>query len=339
MRVLQIKKPMDAVFSEKETGKPLQGQALIQMKRVGICGSDIHIFKGSNPFTIYPRIIGHEMAGEVFEINGTKPDIKIGTHVVIDPVLNCGKCDTCKRHHPNVCANLQVMGVHTDGGFSEQIIVPLENLYKVSDFMNWETAVLVEPFSIGFNVCERTAVCPEDRVLIIGSGVIGNTAMLTAKMLGAKVIVCDIDDKKLFRAKELGADYVVNSKDVSLNDKINELTNGDGVTVVIDAACIPSLFQLLLECAAPGGRVGILGFSKDFSQITQFEITKKELTVVGSRLSNRMFSKVINAFEQGLLNPEVLIEGIYPFTEAQAILKHIADSGSGMGKNIISFQR
>lgn len=337
MKVLQVRKPMDSVFSEKEIGKPLEGQALIQMRRVGICGSDIHIFKGSNPFTVYPRIIGHEMTGEVLEINGTKPDIKIGTHVVIDPVLNCGKCDACKRNHPNVCTNLQVMGVHTDGGFSEQIIVPLENLYKVPDFMDWETAVLVEPFSIGFNVCNRTAVCSEDRVLIIGCGVIGNTALLTAKMLGATVIVCDIDDKKLFRAKELGADYVVNSKDGLLTDKINEFTKGDGVTVVIDAACIPSLFQILLECAAPGGRVGILGFSKEVSQITQFEITKKELTIAGSRLSNRMFSKVINAFEQGLLKPEVLIEKIYPFTEAQTVLKHIADSGSGMGKNILSF--
>jgi len=337
MKVLQIRKPADAVFSEKEPEKPLQGQALIQIKRVGICGSDIHIFKGSNPFTVYPRIIGHEMTGEVLEINGTKPDIEIGTHVVIDPVLNCGKCDACKRNHPNVCTNLQVMGVHVDGGFSEQITVPLENLYAIPDSMSWETAVLVEPFSIGFNVCERTAVCSEDRVLIIGCGVIGNTAMLTAKMLGAKVIVCDIDDKKLFRAKELGADYVINSKDNFLTDKINELTNGDGVTVVIDAACIPSLFQTLLECAAPGGRVGILGFSKDFSQITQFEITKKELTVAGSRLSNRKFSKVINAFEQGLLKPEVVIEKIYPFAEAQTVLKHIADSGSGMGKNIVSF--
>lgn len=337
MKVLQIRKPMEAVFSEKETEKPLPGQALIRIKRVGICGSDIHIFKGSNPFTIYPRIIGHEMTGEVLEINGIKPDIRIGTHVVIDPVLNCGTCDACRRNHPNVCENLQVIGVHTDGGFSEQITVPLENLYAIPDSMSWETAVLVEPFSIGFNVCERTAVGSEDRVLIIGCGVIGNTAMLTAKMLGAKVIVCDIDDKKLFRAKELGADYVINSKDNFLTDKINELTNGDGVTVVIDAACIPSLFQTLLECTAPGGRVGILGFSKDFSQIAQFEITKKELTVVGSRLSNRKFSKVINAFEQGLLKPEVVIEKIYPFAEAQTVLKHIADSGSSMGKNIVSF--
>ncbi len=337
MKVLQIRKPMEAVFSEKKTGKPLEGQALIQMKRIGICGSDIHIFKGSNPFTIYPRIIGHEMAGKVLEINGTKSGIKIGTHVVIDPVLNCGKCDACKRNHPNVCTNLQVMGVHTDGGFSEQIIVPLENLYVIPDSMPWETAVLVEPFSIGFNVCDRTAVCPQDRVLIIGCGVIGNTALLTAKMSGAKVIVCDIDDKKLFRAKELGADYVVNGKDGLLTDKINELTKGDGVTVVIDAACIPSLFQTLLECASPGGRVGILGFSKDVSQITQFEITKKELTVAGSRLSNRMFSKVINAFEQGVLKPEVLIEKIYPFAEAQSVLKHIADLGSGIGKTILRF--
>jgi L-gulonate 5-dehydrogenase len=230
-----------------------------------------------------------------------------------------------------------VMGVHTDGGFSSQMIVPASNLHVVSGSMSWDKAVLVEPFSIGANVCARTGVTSGDRVLIMGSGVIGNAALLTAKMLGAEVIVCDIDKSKLETAIKLGADYTINSKDVDLKEQVALITKGDGVTVVIDAACVPGLFQTILECAAPGGRIGILGFSKDFSQVNHYEITRKELTIVGSRLNNRRFPQVIEWFEKGMIEPGQLINAVYPFSEAEKVLKRIAESGVNNGKTIISF--
>jgi len=337
MKVLQVIKPGETSVTDKELGKLQSGEVLVDIKRVGICGSDIHIFKGSNPFTVYPRVIGHEMTGLIAE---TAPDVQglqQGDRVVIDPVLSCGLCDACRRGHPNVCGRLKVMGVHADGGFAGQIIVPAVNAHIVPQSMSWEKAVLVEPFSIGANICARTGIGRGDRVLVMGSGVIGNAALMTAKMLGAEVIVCDIDNDKLAKAAELGADHTINSAELVLQEEIFRITGGDGVTVVIDAACLPSLFQSLLECAAPGGRIGVLGFSKDFSEINQFEITRKELTIAGSRLNNRRFPQVIKWFEDGQLEPEKLINAVHSFEDAERILKEIASTGVNNGKTIIRF--
>ena len=196
MRVLQVTQPGVVLVAEKEGRALKSGEALVDIKRVGICGSDILIYNGGNPFTVYPRVIGHEMAGVVSAIAPDVTGIAVGDRVSIDPVLHCGECDACRRGHPNVCSHLQVMGVHTDGGFASQHIVPAQNLYRVPDTLSWEVATMVEPFSIGSNICDRTRITTGDRVLIVGSGVIGNTVLLTAKMLGAEVIVCDIVDEK-----------------------------------------------------------------------------------------------------------------------------------------------
>ncbi len=337
MKVLQVVKPHEVLIKDKEVRALESGEVLIDVKRVGICGSDLLIYNGDNPFTIYPRVIGHEIAGVVAQVAVDVTDFAVGDRVSIDPVLNCGVCDACRRGHPNVCSDLKVMGVHTDGGFASQFIAPAKNLYKVPEHLSWETAVLVEPFSIGSNICERTRITKGDRVLIVGSGVIGSTVLMTARMLGAEVIVCDIVDEKLDLAKTLGACATINSAKSDIKKEVMRLTGGDGVTVVVDAASIPSLFLTLLECLAPGGRMGILGFSKKESVVNQFEITRKEITIIGSRLNNRRFPNVIDSFAKGLLNPEVLLEGVHPFTEAEAIIQKLAVSGMNGGKTVISF--
>jgi len=337
MKVLQVAKPHEVLIIDKEVRALEAGEVLVDVKRVGICGSDLLIYNGDNPFTIYPRVIGHEIAGIVAQVAVDVSDFAVGDRVCIDPVLNCGVCDACRRGHPNVCSSLQVMGVHTDGGFASQFIVPAKNLYKVPEHLSWETAVLVEPFSIGSNICERTRITKGDRVLIVGSGVIGNTVLMTARMLGAEVIVCDILDEKLETAKALGSCATINSAKSDIKEEVIHITDGDGVTVVVDAASIPSLFLTLLECLAPGGRMGILGFSKKESVVNQFEITRKEITIIGSRLNNRRFPYVIDSFAKGLLNPEVLLEGVHPFTEAETIIQKLAASGMNGGKTVISF--
>lgn len=337
MNVLQVTKPGELLVIERDVRPLEQGEVLIDVKRVGVCGSDILIYNGGNPFTIYPRVIGHEIAGVVAKVASDVTEFSAGDRVTIDPVLNCGQCDACRRGHPNVCSNLRVMGVHTDGGFASQHIVPAKNLYKVPASLSWEAAAFVEPFSIGSNICSRAQVGPGDRVLIVGSGVIGNTVLMTAKMLGAEVIVCDIVDEKLDKAKELGADTVFNSGKLNLKDEVMRITDGDGVTVVVDAASIPSLFLTLLECLAPGGRMGVLGFSKNECTVNQFEITRKEITIVGSRLNNRRFPSVIDSFAKGLLKPELLLDKVVPFEEVEQTLKDLVAFGMNKGKTMISF--
>jgi L-gulonate 5-dehydrogenase len=229
---------------------------------------------------------------------------------------------------------LQVLGVHTDGAFASQIVVPESNAYSVPQDMDWNTAVMVEPFSIGANICNKTGIGEGDRVLVVGSGIIGNTVLLTAKMLGAQVIMCDIDDSKLMRAESLGANHTMNTRNTPLDQEIDRITENDGVTVVIDAACIPSMFQTLLECTAPGGRIGILGFSKEFSKVNQFEITRKELMIFGSRLNNRMFPQVIKTFSTGQINPQLLIERVVSIDTVKEVLEEVERTGIMNGKTI-----
>ena len=338
MEILQITEPFKAELLEKNDPSELGADEIIlDVKRVGVCGSDVHIYSGHNPFAIYPRIIGHEITGIVAAVGDSVVKFREGDHVVLNPATNCEVCDACKRGHINTCSKLEVLGVHRDGGFSSKFVAKEKWAYKIADDMSWDTAVLVEPFTIGANVNARVNTREGDRVLIIGAGVIGTVAMMVAKMKGATVTVADIMETNLQKAKELGADYVINSKEKNLYEEGMNLTDGNGFTVVIDAACVPGMFMQLLECAAIGGRIGILGFSKDMTEINQFEITRKELTIAGSRLSNKQFASVIEWFEKGMLKPEGVINKVYPFAEAIAVIEQQYAGKLGFGKNIISF--
>lgn len=337
MKSLVVTSPLNAEFRELEEIRPVGSEVLIRVKRVGICGSDIHIYRGSNPFTKYPRVIGHEIAGEVILIGSDVTRFQVGDRVVVNPVLNCGVCDTCLRNHSNVCSNLEVLGVHQDGGFASQIKVKEENVYSVSKNLSWDQAVLVEPFSVGANICTLLQIDKHDRVLIIGAGVIGTVALMVCKMLGAQVIISDIDDDTLTNAEKNGADFVVNSSSRDIKDAVDHFTDNCGATAIIDAACIPSLFQVILECAAPGGRVGILGFSQKMSSINQFEITRKELSIFGSRLNNKRFPMVIEWFEKEMLKPELLIKDRFPFSESLEVINSLSSNKSSPGKTIITF--
>ncbi len=337
MKIFQVTEPFKVEFLEKsDPAVTADDEMLISVKRVGVCGSDVHIYSGHNPFAVYPRIIGHEIAGIVEKIGSGVKGFSVGDHVVLNPAVNCGVCDACKRGHVNTCSKLEVLGVHRDGGFCSKCVVKESWAYKINADIDWDTAVLVEPFSIGANVNSRVGTREGDRVLVIGAGVIGSIAMMVAKLLGATVTMVDIQESNLEKAMELGADYTINTSDNDLYAAAMELTGGDGYTVVIDAACIPGMFMQLLEVAAIGGRIGVLGFSKEMTEINQFEITRKELTLAGSRLSNNQFAKVVAWFEEGKLRPEGVINKVYPFEQAAEVIEKQYAGDLGFGKNIIA---
>ena len=180
------------VFDMPPVEPPGTGEVTVRVERAGICGSDIHILHGSNPFARYPRVIGHEFAGVIeawARDRGLKPRCRSKT--VVDPVVACGRCYPCRVGRPNVCANLQVFGVHRDGGFRERLNVPAMNCVPVPDGMPIEVAALAEPFLSRANVLTRTGISPDDTVLIYGAGTVGITVLQVAKLHGARCIVAD----------------------------------------------------------------------------------------------------------------------------------------------------
>jgi L-gulonate 5-dehydrogenase len=298
---------------------------LVQVKAVGICGTDLHIFHGERADVQLPRVMGHELSGVVAETGSAVQKHKSGDRVILDPVIACGTCPICKKGHRNVCPSVKCFGVQVDGGFQDYIVVHEDVLYKIPDAVSFEQAALAEPFSIAVNIASRLGVHPGDQAVIIGSGTIGLVCLQIFKSLGAKVLISDVEDAKLEVAKKCGADKIVNSKKEDLKEAIMNYYPV-GADVVIDAVGVSALFALSLDLAAPTARVAVIGFDAKPADIAPVTITKKELTLVGSRMNCNRFPEVVESFRKGGLNIDLLISRKYPVEEIQkAFDETIAD--------------
>lgn len=221
-----VGKRMIEICREDFKEAPEADEVLIQVKAVGICGTDIHIFNGERTDVEYPRVMGHELSGIVVETGKDVANVKAGDHVVLDPVMACGTCRTCKRGHENVCESVKCFGVQMDGGFQDYIRVPAKQVYAVSEQIPFEEAAVAEPFSVAANILSRAEVAAGDRVAVIGAGTIGLCIVQGAKSIGAGVLAMDISDRKLEKAKEFGADACVNTKDTAFSSAVEAFAPG-----------------------------------------------------------------------------------------------------------------
>ncbi|HLZ05295.1 MAG TPA: Zn-dependent oxidoreductase [Bradyrhizobium sp.] len=310
MRSLVVERPGSLSIEKRPLPEPAPGEVRVRVERAGICGSDIHILHGSNPFARYPRVIGHEFFGRI-DAAGDGVAIRPGTRVVIDPVIGCGNCYPCSVGRPNVCANLQVLGVHRDGGFSEFACVPIGSVHALPDGIDDVQAPLVEPFSVATNITDHTGAYATDTALVYGAGPIGLTVIQVLKYIYGvrELIVTDRIDARLEAARANGADRAINTARIDLPTELASLAIRP--TLLIDAACHPSILGEAIEIASPAARIGIMGFSGDPSTIVQQRITSKELAIHSSRLNCGKFAKVIDWFATGRLHPERLVTHRY----------------------------
>jgi L-gulonate 5-dehydrogenase len=308
------------------------------VKRVGICGSDIHILHGKNPFAVYPRVWGHEFVGEVADTGAGVKSVKKGDRIVVEPILYCGSCYACRQERPNVCVDLKVFGVHTDGGCAEYVIVPEANAHILPEGLNWDEAALIEPFTIGAQACYRGNVQQGDHVLVMGAGTIGLTAASIAKLYGAVVIVSDLVDEKLNYAKSRGADYVINSGKEDMIKRVTEITGGTGPNVTIDAVCIKKTFEDAVLVTSTAGRVVELSFNETPSEIAPVNIIKKELTVCGSRLQTKRFPVVIDFIKSGKLPLAGFVSKVYPVSQMAEAFEYTEKNNASVRKVLISFE-
>ncbi len=318
MLAISVEQPHHLAIRPDGVPAPGAEEIAVRVVRAGICGSDMHILHGSNPFAVYPRVIGHEFAGEVEAVGSAVAGFAVGDHVVIDPVVACGHCYPCRVGRPNVCANLQVFGVHRDGGFRSHVAVPAGNAVKVAPSLPFAIAALAEPFSIAANVLLRTGCTVDDTVLIYGAGTVGLTVLQVAKLHGARVIVADLDAARLERASAFGADRVIDARRVGVPGAVAAENEGLGPSLVIDGAGVPSLLAEAVALASPAGRIGVLGFSPEPSALVQQEVVRKELSVFGSRLNRRLLPQVVAWLESGRLQPAPMITQTFAAEDARA---------------------
>ena len=310
---------------------------IIKVKSAGICGSDISIYTGTSPVATYPRVIGHEFAGQVIEIGSDVKDITKGDHVTVNPVCSCGECTVCKKQRSNVCSNLSVMGVHLDGGFCEYVKVPSKNVFVLDKKMPWEQAAIIEPYAVAAQVVDRGSIKANDKVLICGCGLIAMTILQVCNIIGAECIMSDILPYRLEQAKKYGAKHVINSNEENLIDAVKKITGGELVDVAIDAACVSETLKQAALCVRSAGVVVTLGFHDKIAQITEFNITSRELDIRGSRLNNNKFPQVIKWIEEGKLDNSKIITNKYEFTKIEDAINKFKNPDIGTMKIILNF--
>ena len=311
---------------------------IVRITSGGICGSDIGIYNGTNSLATYPRLIGHEFGGIVTETGKNVTSVKAGDKVAVDPVISCGHCYACRIGRHNVCSTLEVMGVHRDGGFAEFVCAPEANIHKFHKDFDESFLGLVETFTIGVEINRRGQITKGDKVLIMGSGPIGIAAMQVAKRNGAEVIMTDLVKERLDKALSMGADEVVLVSEENLEERLLKFTDGEGIPVIVDTVCIPSSFEQSVQLACPAGRIVVLGLKNVPSQITMADITKKELTIAGSRLNNNCFDEVIAGFEDGTLHPEQLMTKSYNYKDIMEALTMITEHPQDVLKLVLKFE-
>lgn len=311
---------------------------MIRITSGGICGSDIGIYNGTNSLATYPRLIGHEFGGIVESVGPDVTNVKPGDQVAVDPVISCGHCYACKIGRHNVCRDLEVMGVHRDGGFAEYVKAPAKNVHLYHKKIDESLLALAEPYTIGMEINKRAQIQKGDQVLIMGSGPIGICAMQVAKRNGARVIMTDLVKERLEIAKNMGADETVSVTEENLVERLDQLTDGEGIPVIVDTICTPSSFEESVQLACPAGRIVCLGLKDRPSSICMTDITKKELTIVGSRLNNNCFDEVIAGFEDGSLEPQKLMTKAYNYKEIKEALTMIIEHPKDVLKIVLKFE-
>ena len=283
MKAIKIIKPGVVKLVELNKPKVSVGEILIKLKALGLCGSDLKTYQGQNQMVIYPRIPGHEIAGEIVQTGEEVPsEFQVGRLVTVSPYTSCGKCVACQQGRVNCCPYNQTLGVQRDGAAVEFITVPYSKVFLAGDLPE-EQIACIEPLSVGWHATNRAQIRSEDIVLVFGCGMIGLGVIAASTYKGAKVIAVDIDDLKLKKAKALGAIYTVNSQKENLEKKIFHLTRGQGVNVVIEAVGLTETFKKAIDLVCFAGRVVYIGYAKALVEYDTSLFVKKELDIKGSR--------------------------------------------------------
>lgn len=327
-------------FEYKSAGKPdlKKGNAIIKIKRMGICGTDLHAYEGTQPFFEYPRILGHELSGELVEFDDA-PGFQIGEPVTFIPYFNCGHCIACRMGKPNCCSNLKVCGVHQHGGMVEYLSVPSYSLVH-GEGLTFNELALIEPLAIGAHGVRRANIQEGEFVLIVGAGPIGLGTMKFAQIAGAKVIALDIDEKRLaFCREKLNIGHTINALLPNVTERLMEITNAEMPTVVIDATGSLKAINNSFKYMAHGARYVLIGLQKGEVCFSHPEFHKREATLMSSRNATRAdFELVISTMKKKEVDPETFITHEVLFENVKDEFEQWLDPENGVIKVMVQMK-
>ncbi len=337
MKYIVCQKPGEFRLLEKEKPTVAPGKALLKIKAIGICGTDLHAYAGNQAFFKYPRILGHELGAEVVALGAGVDQVAVGDKVSVMPYLSCGQCSACRRGKTNCCSNIQVLGVHTDGGMQEYISVPATILLKVNE-LSYAQLAIIEPLAIGAHALARAEVNSSDTVVVVGCGPIGLGIMKLAKIQGATVIALDrIEDRLAFAKSAIGVDHTVIADDKA-PEVVAQLTNGELATVVFDATGNKYALEAGINYMAHGGKYVLVGLSKGELTFMHPAIHAKETSLLCSRNATiDDFNRVIDVLKADQFPVETFISTKVPFTEMIGHFDNWLSPDSGVIKALVEW--
>lgn len=327
MRVVDIDKPVLKA-----------GEVMVKIEYVGFCGSDLNTYLGRNPLVNLPIIPGHEVGAVIEEIGEGVPEgFTKGMNVTLNPYTNCGKCASCRNGRVNACEHNETLGVQRNGVMCEYAVLPWQKIIPAEGISS-RTCALIEPMSVGFHAVSRAQVTDNEFVMVVGCGMVGLGAVIRACKRGASVIAVDIDDEKLALAKRIGAAYTVNSMTENVHERIQSITGGFGVDVVIEAVGSPATYVMAIEEVSFTGRVTYIGYSKTEVSFQTKLFVQKELDIRGSRNALPSdFRAVINYLKAGNCPVDELISNETGPEGAFDAMKEWASNPSKVFRILVKF--
>ncbi len=302
MKALICTEPGLLEYVEQPAPVFTDGNTILRIRRIGLCGTDLHAFEGTQPYFSYPRILGHELAAEIFQTDNA--DFTVGEIVTFIPYFYCGTCIACRNNKPNCCTDIKVCGVHINGGMAEYLSVPSYSLVK-SQGLSFDELALIEPLAIGAHAVRKAAVIDNEFILVVGAGPIGLGIIEFAKLAGGKVIVLDVNDARLqFCKEQLQVEYTINALAGDVMRQLLDITNGDMPTVVIDATGNLKAINTAFLYMAHGARYVLVGLQKEAIHFSHPEFHKREASLMSSRNASRDdFEYVINCIKNRNIKP------------------------------------
>ena len=293
-----------------------ENEILVKVKSSGICGSDVHAFEGKSRRRVPPLILGHEFAGVVADVGSGVHDFQNGDRIVVEPIISCGRCESCKAGRTNICLDMRLIGLHAPGAFAEYVAVPADTCYALPENISFDEATLVEPLAVATHAINMTPTKVGDNLMVVGSGVIGLLVLQVARRrVGGNILVSDLIDYKLDLAKRLGANAIVNSGREDATKIVRELTNGKGVDAVIEAVGVRDTLQHALGVVKKGGYVTIIGLLEQMIQVDVMNLVTKEITMRGGYTYTSKDFKTSLDLAKGKVNLRPLITHTFALTE------------------------
>lgn len=333
--------PREIVFREVEKPAPQAGQVLIRMIRLGICGSDIHVYHGTHPFTSYPITQGHEISGVIEAVGSGVSGLKVGQRVTVQPQVVCGECYPCRHGKYNLCEKLKVMGFQTTGMASEYFAVDAKKVLVLPENVDFDKGAMLEPLAVAVHAVRRFGEIKGADVIVLGAGPIGNLVSQVAKGMGARrVMITDVSDYRLELAKKCGADITVNTRSEDFGAAMERVFGADKADVIYDCAANDTTMGQAIRYARKGSTIILVGVYAGMAHVDLAVLNDHELDLNTTMMYRQDdFETAIALANEGKVQLEPLMSRHFKFQDFPAAYQYIDDNRETTMKVLIDIDR